>query len=303
MKKLDTIYPLVITFIMMLAGSPLYGQRLKAIIDADSGNEIDDMPTIVLAIKSDKLDILSVNAAQWNRYWVCGRETMIESWDLNNRILEALDIKQIPSLKGAEHEITQQWGNTMMPVASDASHFIVKKALEIPEGEKLVIIITGSATNVASAILSEPLVVDKIAVYYIGMIYDFDREAFNKNEYNTRSDLNAVETLLNTKNLELHVMPANICTKLLVKQEDINNRLRPDYNIDKILLERWNEINKDRVDWIMWDFAIVQAVLNPNWTKQIKVRTPPENTPRDIYLYTWINDTAMISDFWNTFLK
>ncbi len=41
------------------------------IIDADTGNEIDDMPAIVLALKSGKVDALAVTAAQWNRVEAC----------------------------------------------------------------------------------------------------------------------------------------------------------------------------------------------------------------------------------------
>jgi len=102
----------------------------------------------------------------------------------------------------------------------------------MPKDEKLVVIVTGSATNVASSIISEPKIIDKIAVYFIGTTYDFKRKAFNKNEFNVRSDLNAVETLLNTENLELHIMPANICTKLLVTRMDIDSRLKSEHDIE-----------------------------------------------------------------------
>jgi hypothetical protein len=64
-------------------------------------------------------------------------------------------------------------------------------------------------------------------------------------------------------------MPANICTLLKVSQNDIDARLTLDKGVDGLLKERWNEVNKDSIDRIMWDFAIVQAVLNPGWTKQV----------------------------------
>jgi purine nucleosidase len=299
MKK---IYLLFVLFLLLASVS---GQNPKVILDADTGNEIDDMPAIVLALKSGKIDVLALTAAQWNRVEVCGRQTMQESWVLNNRILQLLDQKQIPSLKGLEYAVGQgqYWGDKTGSRSNEASDFIIKKAMEMPAGEKLIVIVTGSATNVASAILLEPKIIDKIAVYFIGTIYHFDRGAFSKNEFNVRSDLNALENLLDTENLELHIMPANICTQLLVSQKNIETKLRFDKGVDELLKERWNAVNQDGIDWIMWDFAIVQAVLNPGWTKQVTCKTPPENTQRDIFLYTEIDSKAIMEDFWRVFLK
>jgi len=283
----------------------MQAQKPKVIIDADTGNEIDDMPAIVLALKSDKVDVLAVTAAQWNRVEVCGRQTMDESWVLNNRILQHLEMKHIPSLKGSELAVGQgqHWGSKTGTAFNEASDFIIKKAMEMPEGEKLIVIVTGSATNVASAIISEPKVIDKIAVYFIGTTYNFNRQAFSKNEFNVRSDLNAVETLFNTENLELHVMPANICTNLKVSQNDIETRLKSKEGIEGMLKELWVKVNKEGIDWTMWDFAIVQAVINPQWAKEILVKTPPENNQREVYIYNYINAEAMMEDFWKVFLK
>ncbi|NJK95959.1 MAG: hypothetical protein HC905_14520 [Bacteroidales bacterium] len=292
-------------FVLLLLIASVSGQKAKVIVDADTGNEIDDMPAIVLALKSGKIDLLAITAAQWNRVEVCGRQTMQESWVLNNRILPLLGMEHIPSLKGSEFAVGQgqHWGDKTGSRSNEASDFIIKKAMEMPQGEKLIVIVTGSATNVASAILLEPKIVDKIAVYFIGTTYNFDRRAFSKNEFNVRSDLNAFETLLDTENLELHIMPANICTQLLVSQKDIDTRLKSDKGVDGLFKERWKEVNKDGIDWIMWDFAIVQAVLNPGWTKQVSSKTPPENTPRNIFLYTEIDSKAIMEDFWRVFLK
>jgi inosine-uridine nucleoside N-ribohydrolase len=297
------IFYLIFTLSLLI--SNLHGQNQKVIIDADTGNEIDDTPAIVLALKSGNVDILGVTAAQWNRIEVCGRQTMHESWVLNNRILQLLQMDQIPSLKGSENAVGQgeHWGSKKGIALNEASEFIIRKALEMPENEKLIVIVTGSATNVSSAIISEPKIIDKIAVYFIGTTYNFERKAFSKNEFNVRSDLNAVDVLFDTENLELHVMPANICTDLKVTQNDIDSRLKSDEGIEGMLKELWNKVNKDGIDWTMWDFAIVQAVLNPQWAKQELRNTPHENTPRNIYVYTEIDSKAIMNDFWKVFLK
>lgn len=283
----------------------LQAQKPKVIIDADTWNEIDDIPAIVNGLKSDKIDVLALTAAHWDRFELCGRQTMCENWIANNKILQPLNKEQhIPSLKGArfamwqgQHYGVKGWDH------NKATDFIIKTALEKPEGEKLKVIVTGSATNVASAVFSEPKIIDKNALYFLGFLYDFDTKAWNKNEFNVRSDLNAIDVLLNTENLEFHIMPSNISKQLIITRKDIDNRLNMNVGIDKMLKERWYEFNEDHVDWIMWDIAVFQAILNPQWANEILVKTPPENKQREVYIYNQINAETMMEDFWKVFKK
>jgi inosine-uridine nucleoside N-ribohydrolase len=282
----------------------LQAQKPKVIIDADTWNEIDDIPAIVNGLKSDKIDVLALTAAHWDRFELCGRQTMYENWLANNKILQLLNKEQIPSLKGArfamwqgQHYGVKGWDH------NKATDFIIKTALEMPEGEKLKVIVTGSATNVASAVISEPKIIDKIAIYFLGFLYDFDTKAWNKNDFNVRSDLHAIDVLLNTENLEFHIMPSNISKQLIITRKDIDSRLNMKVGIDKMLKERWYEFNEDHVDWIMWDIAAVQALINPELANEILVKTPPENKQREVYMYNYINAEAMMEDFWKVYLK
>ena len=43
----------------------LQAQKPKVIIDADTWNEIDDIPAIVNGLKLDKIDVLALTAARW----------------------------------------------------------------------------------------------------------------------------------------------------------------------------------------------------------------------------------------------
>lgn len=295
---------LYLFFALFLLLNNLQAQS-KVIIDADTWNEIDDIPAIVLGLKSDKIDVLALTAAHWDRFEVCGRQTMYENWIANNKILQLLNKEQhIPSIQGArfamwqgQHYGVKGWDQ------NKATDFIIKTALEMPKGEKLKVIVTGSATNVASAVFSEPKIIDKIAVYFLGFLYDFDTNAWNKNDYNVKSDINAIDVLLNTENLEFHIMPSNISKQLIITRNDIDSKLNMKVGIDKMLKERWYEFNVDHVDWIMWDIAVVQAILNPQWANEILVKTPPENKQRDVYIYNQINADAMMEDFWRVFLK
>ncbi len=288
-----------VAFCIMLLLPGAIAQKARVIIDADTGNEIDDVPAIALALMNNRIDVAGVTAAQWNRFELCGRKTMMESWELNNRILKYLDRKDIPSLKGAEEMVGKQW-TIQPPRQSEATDFIIKSALEAGPDNKLNIIITGPATNVASAIMLNRVIAKNIAVYFIGTDYIFDRQAFSKNEFNVRNDLNAFDVLLDTKDLELHIMPISVSKNLVFSKEEVYT-LKGKNELGNLIIERWEQVAGDLESWIMWDVAIIQAVLHPEWAIEVLHQTPPENVSRKIHLYTDIDAGEMKENFWKVF--
>jgi len=55
--------------------------------------------------------------------------------------------------------------------------------------------------------------------------------------------------------------------------------------------------------WTMWDLALVEAIIHPEYAKVKKVLTPPENVQRKINMYTWIYTRKMEDDFWQSYKK
>jgi len=48
----------------------------------------------------------------------------------------------------------------------------------------------------------------------------------------------------------------------------------------------------------MWDLAAAEWLLKPELVKWKPLRTPPENTPRDVDVAVSIDAEAMRADFW-----
>jgi purine nucleosidase len=69
------------------------GQK-KVIIDADTANEVDDIVSIARALMSDKIEVIGLTVAQWPNEDSWMKKTALESWELNNSILELLDRKK-----------------------------------------------------------------------------------------------------------------------------------------------------------------------------------------------------------------
>ena len=293
MKSLNFI---VLLFCVLSCSSE--AQKTKVIVDADTGNEIDDFFAIVMALKSKNVDVIGLTAAHWNNQWAPDYDTMLKSWELNNQILEAMEVN-IPSLKGSNTIVGAPWSG-IEPRKSEATDFIIKSALSTKEGEKLKIICLGAATNIASSILINPDIIERIAIYYIGAKYDFENNAWDKNEFNVRNDLNAFDALLNEQNLELHILTNNISDKIVFNEDETLPRFNTDSKIEKLLLNRWKTwVTKRKIiDKKMYDIGIVEAVINPQLLQEIEISTPPENTPRKIGVYSEINIEAMKNDFW-----
>jgi len=60
----------------------------------------------------------------------------------------------------------------------------------------------GPMTNVASAILTDPAIVPKLRVHAMGLRYNHKTSKWNKNEFNTKNDVHAMDVLLNREGLE-----------------------------------------------------------------------------------------------------
>jgi purine nucleosidase len=271
---------------------------IKFILDTDSANEIDDLYALAFLLPEldEKIELLGVNSAQWFHV-LSGDSTCYRSQKLNEEILTIAGKMDLPHPMGSDMMMGYPWGE-YIPRQSPAPDFISEQAMALPEGERLVVMGIGASTNIASALALEPAIVDKIVVYILGFNYFFDKEAWEKGEFNIRRDLNAANYLLNLENLELHVMPTTVAIQYTWDREDTFQKLDQCGEMGAYLKDKWLERFPDNDSWVMWDVALLQAFIKPEQGEEIVVRTPPENEARTVWLYEDIDEDAMLADFW-----
>ena len=291
---------LVLVFFLFLLTSNIFSQPKKVIIDADTANGIDDVFAIARVLKCNQFDVLGITAAQWKNQDSYELKTADLSWELNNTILKLMNKSSIPSLRGSEMIVGQTWGGDE-PRESEATEFIIKKAMEIGDNEKLTIICLGALTNIASAIKIKPEIIDKLSLYILGAMYHLDKNAWDKNEYNVRNDLNAFDVIFNTNELEIVVMPANISDRLVFKKKTVISQLKGKEGIGELILKLWDKKGEEREERMIWDLALVDAIIFPEMASKKTVFGPPENTQRKITIYYNIDEKQMQKDFWNIF--
>jgi inosine-uridine nucleoside N-ribohydrolase len=296
-----------LSLILILSCSISFAQQ-KVWLDADTGNEMDDLYAIAHLVKSDKINLVGISSAhfnnadlnvfeKWNAYDASSLNPVAESQRLNEEILAALNRLDIPHPLGADRQIGRAWGQ-QDPRDSPAAQAIIAAARTIKAEEKLDILTLGAMTNIATALMIAPDILPKIRLFSLGSWYTPETKAWNKSEFNIRCDLNAFDYLLNLEGLDFTIMTTTTSFALKFDRDNTYQRLDETVEIERILADRWRTQNPQDKIRVMWDLALVEAYLYPEWSKMEKVVTPPENTQRQVKVYTEIDAEAMKKEFW-----
>ena len=282
---------------------------IRVIIDADTANEVDDLYAIAWALLEPKLDIVGITSAQWHTNPKTPNDSVGESQRLNEEIVKLMSKTNIPLPQGSNFPMV----SPHRPQPSEAAQFIIDQALATPEGKKLEIVILGPCTNIASAVLLSPQIIPKLSVNYLGFWYNVKTTTWSKREFNTNNDPNAVNTLINTPNLDFRVMTATTSQHLIFEKTVMDELLKGKGGIGDYLIDRWEsydrfwkEEDKEKKFWTMWDVAILQALAHPEWATEITVTSPHDNLLRPIKIYSEIDVPAMKANFgeyFTAFLK
>ena len=265
-------------------------------IDADTAHEVDDLSAIVRALLVPEWDIKGLSSAQWN-HRLSPPQTVLESQRLNEDLLRLMHRTNIPAPTGSEMIMGKPWGGSE-PRDSPAAQLMIATARRLPQGKKLTIISLGAATNVASALALAPEIIPAVSCYCLGGRYFADRHVWDKDEFNVRNDLNAMNYLFDLDGLDLHVMPINILLDFVFKQRDTLDRLMGKGPVWDYLATRWLTNGPDTPERVFWDLALIQAIARPAMAKEELLKTPPENKQRTINIYTSVNAQAMMEDWW-----
>ena len=278
-----------------------YGKKIKRpeavlmIIDSDSGNEIDDLFAITLALIDPKIELIGLNSGQWNVHPRGGDSSVYESQKINEDLLRLHDKLDIPHPLGAADQ-TGYWGDTKS-IPSVAAEFIIQEVKKLSFGKKLNVVTLGAVTNLATAIQMDTSIIPMIRWYGMGLQYNDKDRIWDKNEFNTRNDLDGMDYLLNREKLETHIMTATTSKVYTFDQTETFDLMRNRGAKWDYLIDRWKKLSPNKRRWIMWDVALIQAIMNPDLVTEKEVWNPDENLRKRIFVYTWINDVKMRREF------
>ena len=175
-------------------------KNYPVILDTDTANEADDQFAVAYAALSENVRLEAVTTAPFSN----GRERDT-SKSIDMSLVEAerfigLTGKNIPVYEGAR----QFMPDMETPVDSPAADYLCKRFSELADGEKIVVCAIGCGTNIASALLKDPSIADKmILLWQVGHV----PECPEGGEFNMCQDVNAARVIF-ASGVQLVQLPA-----------------------------------------------------------------------------------------------
>ena len=141
---------------------PPQGKRMRVVIDSDAKNEIDDQWAIALAILSpERFQIEGFVGAHFDNPWG-GPDSIEESAREIETVLEKAGMAGRWPVKRGSHPMQYQF----VPSESEGVDFIIERAMASSPEDPLWVVGLGAATDMASAFLKEPRILDRVVAFW-----------------------------------------------------------------------------------------------------------------------------------------
>ncbi len=165
---------------------------VDAVLDTDAYNEIDDQFAIAYMLRSqDRMRVRAIYAAPfYNQKSSGARDGMIKSYDEIKHVLHIAGREDLyPAVcRGSEQFLSDE----RTPVASPAAQALIALSQSYTAEYPLYVIAIGAITNIASALLIDPELRQRIALIWLGgNAWHMD----NTREFNMRQDVAAARVV------------------------------------------------------------------------------------------------------------
>jgi hypothetical protein len=279
-------------------------RRVRAVLDTDTYNEIDDQFAIVqLLLSSDRIQTEAIYAAPFhNRRSDSPGHGMQLSYEEILRLLERMN--RSPDgfvMRGVSEYVGPEKVARGAPAVDDLIHRARASSPEDP----LYVVAIAAISNVASALLKAPDIIDRVVVVWLG---GHSLEWPDTYEFNLRQDIGGAQVLFDC-GVPVVLLPCRgVVSHLLSTVPEIERYVEPFWEIGHFLAARYKEYSNDHVGWSkeIWDMAPIGWLLNPDWCPSSLVPTPilteiptwSVGKERHLMRYVYrINRDAILKDF------
>jgi purine nucleosidase len=246
---------------------PAAGPRtppLRMVLDTDTFNEVDDQFAFVYALRStERLRVEAVYAAPFLNDRASGPGDGMEK--SHEEILRLLGRMKVEPSGLAHRGSTSFLTDGEHPVSSPAALDLVERAMATPrDGDPLYVVAIGAITNVASAILLAPGIIDRIVVVWLGGHPVHFRDT---SEFNLKQDLAASRLVLDCGVPLVRVPCLGVASHLLTTVAELETHLRGKNPVCDYLVDTVRGYRKDHFAWAkeIWDIATIGWMVDPQW--------------------------------------
>lgn len=247
----------------------------QVILDTDTYNEVDDQFAVAYAMLSEKIDLLSLNAAPFlNNRSVSPEDGMERSYNEIIKIAALTDPNhKIPVYKGSRTYISDK----KKPAESPAADNIINTALENKSGKRIYVVAIGAITNVASAIIKCPDVIDKIAVVWLG---GHAWTSHYLREFNMVQDVPAAQVIFDSGVPFVQIPAEGVTSALTISIPELEYYLRGKNKLCDYLTDIVKGYTNDPYCWskVIWDISAIACLAIPKSLDMVVVPTPVLNS-------------------------
>ena len=243
--------------------------KIDMVLDTDTFNEVDDQFALAYALLSpERLNVEAIYAAPfYNSRSTGAKDGMEKSYQEIQRLLGKMNRTE-NVLSGSEAFLPES-GYVDSPAARD----LVERAMARADGERLYVVAIGAITNVASAILMEPKICEKIAVVWLGGHPTSYPTAL---EFNLSQDVRAARIVLDC-GCPLTLVPClGVASHLLTSVQELSACIGGKNPLCDALVELFAAYSDDHFAWAkeIWDVSTIAYLINPEWVPTKIVHSP-----------------------------
>lgn len=244
--------------------------KISMVLDTDTYNEIDDQFALVYALTSgDRISVEAVYAAPFcNPRATTPGEGMEKSYEEILRVLTRMN----RNADGFVFKGSRRYLESMdTPCESEAARDLVDRAMNA-EGPLYVAAI-GAITNIASAILLEPRIIEKIVVVWLSGTSLYWPSA---REFNLEQDVYASKILFNCGVPLIHIPCTNVTSHLITTTHEIKHYLQGKNEIADYLCDIFMDYSSKSgtMSKVLWDIAVIAWLVHPQWVPEYIVHSP-----------------------------
>jgi purine nucleosidase len=247
--------------------------KVRVVLDTDTFNEIDDQYAVVYAILApERIELEAIYAAPFqNDRAASAAEGMEKSHEEILRLLERLDV----SPEGLVHR-----GSTSFlkgvddPERNAAVEDLIERAFSSPVDDPLYVIAIGAITNVTSAMLVEPRIIERIVVLWLGghaLHWPHNRE------FNLNCDPLAARVALDSGVPFVRFPCAGVTTHLRTSPPEVARYVEGQGAIGDYLANifyGYDPTGQPGWSKVIWDIVTVAYLIDATWTPSDIVHTP-----------------------------
>lgn len=217
----------------------LISPRIRVIMDNDFGGDPDGLFALTHLVLSPSVEVRGIIGSHLNANDGFDKSKT----QADNAVKEATKLLTVLKLKD-RFPVTAGSNTAMVndstPVKSQAVDLIIKEASRTDTSLPLYVLCGAGLTEIASAVLTDPKIADKVTLVWIGGPEYIDLALpppnYSSPEYNLNIDINAARAVFNHSQLKLWQIPRDGYRQAILPYSELQLKIKPQGEIGKYLV-------------------------------------------------------------------